>query len=99
MYADGDGNSQNYRLMSVVIFIIKHSSDMCDESLLETRILAAPAAASQLSFDKVGIEVKHQATIAATATNTAVHVPWLVIALRPIDTLRMAEPATKIQSE
>lgn len=62
-------------------------------------MLAAPAAASQLSFDRVGIEVRHQATIAATATNTAVHVPWLEIALRPIDTLRMAEPATNIQSE
>lgn len=61
-------------------------------------MLAAPAAASQLSFDRVGIDVKHQATTAATATNTAVQVPWLEIALRPIDTLKMAEPATNIQS-
>jgi hypothetical protein len=62
-------------------------------------ILMAPAAASQLIFASVGIEHMIQVAMAATATNNAVHVAWLVTALSPIETLRMAEPVTKIQSK
>jgi hypothetical protein len=61
-------------------------------------ILIAPAAASQLIFASVGIEQRVQVIIAATATYTAVHVAWLETALSPIETLRIAEPETKIQS-
>jgi hypothetical protein len=62
-------------------------------------ILMAPAAASQLIFASVGIEHIVQVIMAATATNNAVHVAWLVTALSPIETLRIAEPVTKIQSK
>jgi hypothetical protein len=62
-------------------------------------MLTAPAAASQLNFDRVGIEVRIQATTAAATMNTAVQVPCSDTALSPIDTLRIAEPATKIQSD
>ena len=85
--------------MSVILAFSRHHCDLAEADLLETRMLTAPAAASQLNFDSVGMEVRIQATTAATATNTAVQVPCSDTALSPIDTLRMAEPATKIQSE
>lgn len=37
-------------------------------------------------------------TMAATATKTAVQAPCVETALRPMEMLRMPEPATKIQS-
>ena len=42
--------------------------------LLETRMLMAPAAASQLIFERVGMEDNTNVATAATATNTAVQV-------------------------
>lgn len=68
-------------------------------SLLEMRMAIAPPAASQLTFDSVGIEVKIKPATAPTATNAAVQVPCSDTALSPIEKLRMAEPVTKTQSE
>ena len=59
----------------------------------------APTAASQLTFDNVGIEVRIKAATAPTATYAAVQVPCSDTALSPIEKLRMAEPVTKTQSE
>jgi hypothetical protein len=59
----------------------------------------APPAASQLTFDSVGIEVKIKHATAPTATYTAVQVPCSDTAFSPIEKLRMAEPVTKTQSE
>ena len=59
----------------------------------------APPAASQLTFDSVGTEVKIKHATALTATNAAVQVPCSDTALSPIERLRMAEPLTKIQSK
>lgn len=84
--------------MLVVFDVDQRHCHLAGYNLLETRMLTAPAAASQLTFDKVGIDVRTQATIAAIATNTAVQVPCSETALSPIDTLKIAEPATKIQS-
>ena len=66
--------------------------------LLETRMLMAPAAASQLIFERVGMEDNTNVATAATATNTAVQVAWLETALSPMEMLRMADPETKTQS-
>ena len=68
-------------------------------SLLEMRMEIAPPAASQLTFDSVGIEVKIKPATAPTATYAAVQVPCSDTALSPIEKLRMAEPVTKTQSE
>ena len=68
-------------------------------SLLEIRMAIAPPAASQLTFDSVGIEVKIKPATAPTATNAAVQVPCSDTALSPIEKLKMAEPVTKTQSE
>jgi hypothetical protein len=61
-------------------------------------MLMAPAAASQLIFESVGMEDNTNVATAATATNTAVQVAWLETALSPMETLRMADPETKTQS-
>lgn len=66
--------------------------------LLETRILTAPAAASQLIFESVGIEHSTKVATAATATNTAVQVALLETALSPMEMLKMADPETNTQS-
>ena len=58
----------------------------------------APAAASQLIFESVGMEDNTKVATAATATKTAVQVAWLEMALSPIEILRMADPETKTQS-
>jgi hypothetical protein len=63
------------------------------------RMAIAPPAASQLTFDNVGMEVRINPATAPTATNAAVQVPCPDTALSPIEKLRMPEPATKIQSE
>lgn len=68
-------------------------------SLLEIRMAIAPPAASQLTFDSVGIEVKIKPATAPTATNAAVQVPCSDTAFSPIEKLKMAEPVTKTQSE
>ena len=68
-------------------------------SLLEMRMAIAPPAASQLTFDSVGIEVKIKPATAPTATNAAVQVPCSDTAFSPIEKLKMAEPVTKTQSE
>jgi len=58
----------------------------------------APAAASQLIFESVGMEDNTKVATAATATKTAVQVAWLDTAFSPIEMLRMADPETKTQS-
>ena len=52
----------------------RRSCDLAESSLLETRIKAAPPAASQLTFDRVGIEVRPKAITAPTATYAAMQV-------------------------
>lgn len=61
-------------------------------------MLTAPAAASQLIFDNVGIEERIKVVTAATAMKMAVHAPWLDTALSPIEMLKSAEPETNTQS-
>jgi len=61
-------------------------------------MLTAPAAASQLIFESVGIEHRRKVATAATATNTAVQVALLDTALSPMETLKMADPETNTQS-
>ena len=61
-------------------------------------MLMAPAAASQLIFERVGMEDNTNVATAATATNTAVQVAWLETALSPMEMLRMADPDTNTQS-
>lgn len=73
--------------------------DLAGSSLLEIRMAIAPPAASQLTFDNVGIEVKMKHATAPTATYAAVQVPCSDTALSPIEKLSMAEPVTKTQSE
>lgn len=68
-------------------------------SLLEIRMVTAPPAASQLTLDRVGIEVRIKVVTAPTATNVAVQVPCSDTAFRPIERLNIAEPETKTQSE
>lgn len=75
------------------------SCDLVGPSLLEIRIAIAPHAASQLTFDSVGMEVRRKHATAPTATYAAVQVPCSDTALSPIEKLRMAEPVTKTQSE
>lgn len=52
--------------------------------------------AIQVSFDRVRMEEKQNATTDATATKTAVQVPWLVNEFKLIDTPRMADAETKM---
>lgn len=52
----------------------RHHRDLAESSLLETRIKPAPPAASQLTLDRVGIEVRPNAITAPTATYAAVQV-------------------------
>lgn len=61
-------------------------------------MLMAPAAASQLIFESVGMEDNTKVATAATATKTAVHIAWLETALSPMEMLRMADPETNTQS-
>jgi hypothetical protein len=61
-------------------------------------IHVAPTHASQVSLASVWMLAKLNPTMAATATNTAVHVAWLDTALSPMEMPSMPEPATKIQS-
>lgn len=66
--------------------------------LLEVRIQVRPTQAIQLIRPSVWMLDSMHPTIAATATKTAVQVPCVETALRPMEILRMPEPATKIQS-
>lgn len=66
--------------------------------LLEMMIHVAPTHASQVSLASVWMLARLNPIMAATATNTAVHVAWLDTALRPMEIPSMPEPATKIQS-
>jgi virulence-associated protein VapD len=61
-------------------------------------MLMAPAAASQLIFESVGMDDNTKVATAATATNTAVQVAWLETAFSPMEMLRMADPETNTQS-
>jgi hypothetical protein len=61
-------------------------------------MLMAPAAASQLIFESVGMEDNTKVATAATATNTAVQVACPETALSPMEMLRMADPETNTQS-
>ena len=81
-------------LVGVVVDELHYGS-----SLLEIRTAIAPAAASPLTFDSVGIEAKIRHATVATAMNIAVQVACLDTALSPIERLRIAEPETKTQSE
>lgn len=47
---------------------------------------------------RVRIEPRRKPAMAATATKTAVHAPWLETALRAVDTPTMAEPRMKIMT-
>ena len=85
--------------MLVLAVIYGRSCDLAGSSLLEIRIAIAPHAASQLTFDSVGMEVRRKHATAPTATYAAVQVPCSDTALSPIEKLRMAEPVTKTQSE
>jgi hypothetical protein len=67
-------------------------------SLPEQRIKAKPTQASQLIRPRVRILARRKPEMAATATNTAVQVPWTDIALSPIEIPSIPDPATKIQS-
>lgn len=66
--------------------------------LLEARMQNRPSQASQLMRPSVCMLPNMQPTTAATAMKTAVHVPWVETAFRPMERLRIPDPATKIQS-
>ena len=66
--------------------------------LLAARILTMPIQARLLTLPKVRMLATKNPPIAATATNIAVQAPCVDIAFRLIETLSMAEPATKIQT-
>lgn len=57
-----------------------------------------PSQASQLSLPSVRILANMNPVMAATATKTAVQVPWFDTALKPIETLNIADPQTNVQS-
>lgn len=62
------------------------------------RIQVKPIQAIQLIFPRVCILESENPTMAATATKMAVQAPCVETALRPMEMLKMPEPATKIQS-
>lgn len=68
------------------------------EDVLAMRMQTIPIQASQ----EIRLSVRTLARVipmaAATATKTAVHVPWFETALNPIDRPSMPEPATVIQT-
>lgn len=57
-----------------------------------------PSHAIQLIFSSVRILANKNPMMAATATKTAVHVPWSEMAFRLIEMPSIPDPATKIQS-
>lgn len=61
-------------------------------------MLTSPIQAIQPIRLKVRMLLRRNVRIAATATKTAVQVPWVEIAFRAIDILSIPEPETKIQS-
>lgn len=64
--------------------------------LLAVRMQVRPIHASHEIFPRVRILPKTKATIAATATYTAVQVAWLDTAFKPIEIPSIPEPAVKI---
>lgn len=66
--------------------------------LLEEMIPTTPTHASQEIRCRVWMLENRKSIIAATATNTAVHVPWRESAFNAIEMLTIADPATKIQT-
>jgi len=73
-------------------------SSYCLIHSLATRILAVPIQANQEILLNVRILASINAAIAATAVNTALHVPCVETALRAIDVLTIPDPATMIHA-
>lgn len=61
-------------------------------------MLTTPTSASQLMRPSVRMVERKKITTKATATKTAVHVPWSLRVLRHIERLSMADPAVKMYS-
>jgi hypothetical protein len=68
----------------------------CD--VLADRMLTTPTHASHEMRPRVWMLPRPKPTMAATATNTAVQVPCVERAFKPVEIPRIPEPATKIQS-
>jgi hypothetical protein len=58
--------------------------------------LATPTSASQLILPSVLMLAKDPPTMAARATKTAVHVPCIETAFRPMEMPSIMDPATKV---
>lgn len=89
----GNCKSEDYEVIS---FCKSLAFVLCN-NLLDTRTQIVPTHASQLIRPSVRTLAKARPIAAATATNTAVHVPCVDTALRPIDTPSIAEPETNNQ--
>lgn len=83
-------------ISTVSASILKSQENRGD--LLATMMDTIPTHASQVMRPRVRMLPNMNPMTAATATKTAVHVPWADTAFNAMEILSMADPATKIQS-